>query len=72
VTNSNLKEEIFILAHGFRDFSPWLAGSLAFSSMARRKHPGARSWWRKAVHFMEARNQRGQGKTHSSKTLSSK
>lgn len=26
---NNLKEENLILAHGFRGFSPWLAGSIA-------------------------------------------
>jgi hypothetical protein len=28
---NKLKEEGFILTHGFRDLSPWLAGSIAFS-----------------------------------------
>jgi hypothetical protein len=32
----NLREEKFILAHGIRGFSPWLAGSIAFRPLARQ------------------------------------
>jgi hypothetical protein len=50
-----LKENRFILDHGFQSISmsmalnPWLAGSVAFMAVARQKHHGRRVWWRKAA-----------------------
>jgi hypothetical protein len=52
---NNLREDRFILAHGFRGFSPWLAGSIALRPVARQKYGGKRAWWRKAIRFMRAR-----------------
>jgi hypothetical protein len=46
----------FILAHGFRGFSPQSVGSVALRFVTRQKHHGRRAW-----HFMAARKQRATG-----------
>jgi hypothetical protein len=33
---STLKEERFVLAHGFSGFNPWSAGFIAFGPVARQ------------------------------------
>lgn len=63
---NNLKQERFILAHGFREVSAWSAGSLVSGAGG-----GTASWWRewgrKAAHPQltgarrEARKRRGNG-----------
>jgi hypothetical protein len=35
--NNSLREESFILANSFGEFSPWSAGSIAFRPMMRQK-----------------------------------
>jgi hypothetical protein len=39
---NNLEEEGFILAHSFRGFGSWSAGSIAFRPMTRQKHHGGK------------------------------
>jgi hypothetical protein len=68
---NNLKEEIFILAPGFRGFSPWSVGSLAFRPEAMQNHHGGRTWHREAAYLIKARKQREKGvgdKVNSSKS----
>lgn len=48
---TNLKEEIFLLVHGFRDFNPWLTGF-------KEEMPCRRVWWSKAAHLMATQKQK--------------
>jgi hypothetical protein len=67
-----LSEKRFILAHGFRSFSLWSAGAIAFRPVARQKPDDRRAWHRKAAHLMASRKLRvrptgrDQGKTYPS------
>jgi hypothetical protein len=45
---TNLKEERFILAHGF---SPWPIGSIAFRP-GEAAHHGRSTWWSKSAHLI--------------------
>jgi hypothetical protein len=49
---NNLKEELFILAHSFRGFSPWSLGSM---------HLGRTSWQQEFPHLMANRMQHKEG-----------
>jgi hypothetical protein len=40
------------LAHGFRDFNPWLVGFIAFGSVTRQHIILENMWKNKAAHFM--------------------
>jgi hypothetical protein len=51
---SDLKEERFILAHGF---SPGLLDRLLWACCSR-VHPGQCPWWKKPVHLMAVKKQR--------------
>lgn len=56
--SKNLKDARPLLTHSFRDFSPWPAGYITFSPVARQRH-GRRVWWRKTDHFTATRKGRG-------------
>lgn len=54
---NNLKEEMFIWAHGFRDFSPWLHDPIAFEP-GKRQYSMAKSTCRTNCSFHSGRKQR--------------
>jgi hypothetical protein len=48
---TNLKEERFILAHGFGGFSPWLLDSIVSGPSVRQNIMARSVWRRKAVYL---------------------
>jgi hypothetical protein len=57
IPETRLKEKI-ILAHGFRGFSPWLAGSIAFRPMGREKYQNVGGGGRGKKKLEEEREER--------------
>jgi hypothetical protein len=46
---NKLKEEIFILSHGVRGFSPWSYGSIGSKTVTTQKHHGGRAQQKKKL-----------------------
>jgi hypothetical protein len=51
---NNLREKGFTLTHGFRSFSPLLAGSIALRPMATQKQYGRQAQQKKIAHLTAA------------------
>jgi hypothetical protein len=65
-SDKQLQGERFILAHGFRGFSSWLAGPVAFGPVGEVKRHGKSVWW-SGGHFKAARKKQkemGSGLQH--------
>jgi hypothetical protein len=68
---NNLREERFLLADGFRGFSPLSAGSIVSGPVVRQDMMAEGPWWSRAAHLVAARKWRvmGRGPGHAPSDL---